>query len=229
MSPRLFGLTTPDGNGSARAAQPIALLSCRPARTPSASVLGECGDENGMAHRIPPLGAIRPWMGWNRPCRMHRSVRTRLLRGRTATGRPGRLCPVAAVLMRPAGPSRMPNERLPASRLVSRPMLADRPGRCARPGQIEMVTSIGCSRRQQWRQCEQLGNDSYRGLLALAADRDALLERIRNETLDVYRASPIRLREDASQEAEIAHDYQGRLIRTASERGRRHGRRRRPR
>ena len=46
----------------------------------------------------------------------------------------------------------------------------------------------------------------------MAADRDGLLERIRNETLDVYRASPIRLREDASQEAEIAHDYQGRLI-----------------
>ena len=43
-------------------------------------------------------------------------------------------------------------------------------------------------------------------------DRGGLLERIRNETLDVYRASPIRLREDASQEAEIAHDYQGRLI-----------------
>ena len=46
----------------------------------------------------------------------------------------------------------------------------------------------------------------------MARDRDALLERIRNETLDVYRASPIRLREDASQEAEIAHDYQGRLL-----------------
>ena len=46
----------------------------------------------------------------------------------------------------------------------------------------------------------------------MAADRDGLLERIRNETLDVYRASPVRLREDASQEAEIAHDYQGRLV-----------------
>jgi hypothetical protein len=46
----------------------------------------------------------------------------------------------------------------------------------------------------------------------LARGRNGLLERIRSETLDVYRASPIRLREDASQEAEIAHDYQGRLL-----------------
>jgi hypothetical protein len=41
---------------------------------------------------------------------------------------------------------------------------------------------------------------------------DWLLDAIRAETLDVYRASPVRLREDASQEAEIAHDYQGRLV-----------------
>ena len=39
-----------------------------------------------------------------------------------------------------------------------------------------------------------------------------LLERIRNENLDVYRASWMRLREDVSQEAQIAHDYQGRLV-----------------
>ena len=38
-----------------------------------------------------PLGAIRgPWAGWNHACRMRRSVRTRLLRGRTAARRLGR-------------------------------------------------------------------------------------------------------------------------------------------
>jgi hypothetical protein len=39
-----------------------------------------------------------------------------------------------------------------------------------------------------------------------------LIERIRAENLNVYRASPARLREDVGSEAEIAHDYQGRLI-----------------
>jgi hypothetical protein len=41
---------------------------------------------------------------------------------------------------------------------------------------------------------------------------EALLARIRGENLGVYRESPKRLREDVSQEAEIAHDYRGRLV-----------------
>ena len=40
----------------------------------------------------------------------------------------------------------------------------------------------------------------------------ALLEAIRNENLGVYRESFIRVREDASQEAEIATNYRGRLV-----------------
>lgn len=40
----------------------------------------------------------------------------------------------------------------------------------------------------------------------------ALLEAIRAENLGVYRESPIRVREDASQEAEIAMNYRGRLV-----------------
>jgi len=39
-----------------------------------------------------------------------------------------------------------------------------------------------------------------------------LLEKIRNENLDVYRASPQRLQEDVGQEGEIAQNYRGRLI-----------------
>ncbi len=39
-----------------------------------------------------------------------------------------------------------------------------------------------------------------------------LLERIRSENLNVYRASPQRLREDVGQESQIAQDYRGRLI-----------------
>lgn len=39
-----------------------------------------------------------------------------------------------------------------------------------------------------------------------------LIGTIRAENLNVYRASPARLREDVGSEAEIAHDYQGRLI-----------------
>ena len=39
-----------------------------------------------------------------------------------------------------------------------------------------------------------------------------LLTRIRNENLNVYRASPQRLREDVGQESQIAQDYRGRLI-----------------
>ena len=35
---------------------------------------------------------------------------------------------------------------------------------------------------------------------------------IRAENLGVYRASPIRLKEDVSQEAQISNDYRGRLI-----------------
>jgi len=34
-----------------------------------------------------------------------------------------------------------------------------------------------------------------------------LLEKIRNENLNVYRASPQRLREDVGQESQIAQDY----------------------
>lgn len=39
-----------------------------------------------------------------------------------------------------------------------------------------------------------------------------LIEAIREANLNVYRASPLRLQEDVGSEAEIAHDYQGRLI-----------------
>jgi hypothetical protein len=39
-----------------------------------------------------------------------------------------------------------------------------------------------------------------------------LLEKIRNENLNVYRASTQRLREDVGQESQIAQDYRGRLI-----------------
>jgi hypothetical protein len=45
-----------------------------------------------------------------------------------------------------------------------------------------------------------------------ATTTDELLARIRAENLDVYRASPNRLREDLRSEAEIAHDYRGRLV-----------------
>lgn len=41
---------------------------------------------------------------------------------------------------------------------------------------------------------------------------DDLLVRIRTENLNVYRASPQRLREDVGQESQIAQDYRGRLI-----------------
>lgn len=41
---------------------------------------------------------------------------------------------------------------------------------------------------------------------------EALLETIRIENLNVYRASPQRLREDVGQESQIAQDYRGRLI-----------------
>jgi hypothetical protein len=40
----------------------------------------------------------------------------------------------------------------------------------------------------------------------------ALLDAISAENLGVYRASPIRLREDVSQEAQISSDYRGRLV-----------------
>src|SRR6476646_7709801 len=39
-----------------------------------------------------------------------------------------------------------------------------------------------------------------------------LLATIREENLNVYRASPQRLREDVGQENQIAQDYRGRLI-----------------
>jgi hypothetical protein len=39
-----------------------------------------------------------------------------------------------------------------------------------------------------------------------------LLTEICSENLNVYRASPIRLREDVSQEAQISNDYRGRLV-----------------
>lgn len=41
---------------------------------------------------------------------------------------------------------------------------------------------------------------------------ESVLEEIRRQNLGVYRAMPIRLREDVSQEAQIANDYRGRLI-----------------
>lgn len=40
----------------------------------------------------------------------------------------------------------------------------------------------------------------------------ALLEQIREQNLGVYRASPVRVREDVTQEEQIAGDYRGRLI-----------------
>lgn len=43
-------------------------------------------------------------------------------------------------------------------------------------------------------------------------DPQGLIGTIRTENLNVYRASPARLQEDVGSEAEIAHDYQGRLI-----------------
>jgi hypothetical protein len=39
-----------------------------------------------------------------------------------------------------------------------------------------------------------------------------VLGAIAEENLGVYRVSPIRLREDVSQEAQIASDYRGRLV-----------------
>jgi hypothetical protein len=47
---------------------------------------------------------------------------------------------------------------------------------------------------------------------AEASDRQAsegLLDNIRSENLNVYRASPQRLREDVGQESQIAQDYRG--------------------
>lgn len=41
---------------------------------------------------------------------------------------------------------------------------------------------------------------------------DATLEQICRENLAVYRESPARLREDVSQESQVAHDYRGRLV-----------------
>src|SRR3954454_15592435 len=40
----------------------------------------------------------------------------------------------------------------------------------------------------------------------------SILERIVQQNLDVYSASPSRLQEDVSQEAQVASDYRGRLI-----------------
>ena len=47
--------------------------------------------------------------------------------------------------------------------------------------------------------------------MSIPESRD-LLQVISAENLSVYRASPIRLREDVSQEAQISNDYRGRLI-----------------
>ena len=43
-------------------------------------------------------------------------------------------------------------------------------------------------------------------------DAEGLIASIRAANLNVYRASPTRLREDVGSEAEIAHDYNGRLV-----------------
>ena len=43
-------------------------------------------------------------------------------------------------------------------------------------------------------------------------DAEDLIESIRTANLNVYRASPTRLREDVGSEAEIAYDYNGRLV-----------------
>src|SRR4051812_19349292 len=49
-------------------------------------------------------------------------------------------------------------------------------------------------------------------MIASAPDGNKLLMTIREENLNVYRASPQRLREDVGQEHQIAQDYRGRLI-----------------
>lgn len=43
-------------------------------------------------------------------------------------------------------------------------------------------------------------------------DAEDFLTSIRDENFAVYRVSPTRLKEDVGQEAEIAHDYRGRLV-----------------
>ena len=45
-------------------------------------------------------------------------------------------------------------------------------------------------------------------------DSGDLLQVISAENLSVYRASPIRLREDVSQEAQISNDYRGEVLQT---------------
>lgn len=45
-----------------------------------------------------------------------------------------------------------------------------------------------------------------------AGDSGGVLQRICDENLAVYRESPGRLQEDVSQEAQVAHDYRGRLV-----------------
>lgn len=56
--------------------------------------------------------------------------------------------------------------------------------------------------------------DSSSRMLATSLSNigDDLLATIRNENLNVYRASPQRLREDFGQECQIAQDYRGRLV-----------------
>ena len=48
--------------------------------------------------------------------------------------------------------------------------------------------------------------------MTLILPPEGLLENIRSENLNVYRASPQRLREDVGQESQIAQDYRGRLV-----------------
>ena len=48
--------------------------------------------------------------------------------------------------------------------------------------------------------------------MVVTASTTDLLGRIRDENLNVYRASSQRLREDVGQENQIAQDYRGRLI-----------------
>src|SRR6266568_6564515 len=98
------GLAPPGSDCLALAAQTAGLLSDRPAWTPATPVLDKGGDENWTVHGSPftqrdacPLGAE---MG-DHACRMRRSVRTRLLRGRTAARRPRRLRQDAVVLCVP--------------------------------------------------------------------------------------------------------------------------------
>lgn len=59
---------------------------------------------------------------------------------------------------------------------------------------------------------EHAREDSYYKLSISVMNSSELVSSICEQNLAVYRASPTRLREDVGQEAEIAHDYRGRIV-----------------